>query len=84
MRKVDGLTYFWFINNFPKISSGYHSMRMYRETDCKIFRYKDLSVTFHDKPMGSGDSKDFTPPSGWMYPPPNTAMAAILNAVCGN
>ena len=75
IQKVDGYVYFWELHDFLKpLSNGSLSGSVYKQGDCKLFRFKTLSFVFYKEPMGRviGD----TPPvpkehQFWKYPPPN-------------
>ena len=82
IRKVDGYVYFWDLADFLKPINKYLSAKLYRQGDCKLFRYKDLMVIWHKNNMGRGTSDNFTPPEKWKYPPPNSTIEIVLSAVC--
>jgi hypothetical protein len=83
IRKHGGFVYFWFLVEYLKpIKSGTLSTRNYRQGDCKLFRFKDLSLFSHKEPMGGGTSNPYTPPDKWWYPSPNSANEIILKQVC--
>ena len=84
MRKVDGFVYYWELNDYLKpLRGGYLSFKIYQQGDCKLFRYKTLSTSFHKEPMGGGSGKSFTyNDNDWKYPPPNSSGETILKEVC--
>ena len=83
IRKHGGYVYFWYLSDLLKpIERGILSAKTYKQGDCKLFRYKDLSVFWHKEPMGGGTGKPYTPPDKWYYPPPDTVGETILNKVC--
>ena len=85
IRKHGGYVYWWELNDYLKQTDGAWSVKIYKQADCKMFRYKDLSGSFHKEPMGGGDGKVSEPPEhlkGWIYPPPDTVAEFILKAVC--
>jgi hypothetical protein len=83
IRKHDGFVYFWTLLDLLKPDPyGDMSYKMYHQGDCKLFRYKILSGSFHKEPMGGGTGEPYTPPDKWVYPPPNTPMEPILKSVC--
>ena len=52
IRKVDEYIYFWGLNDYLKpIRHGHFSNKFYKQGDCKLFRYKLLSFSFHVEPM---------------------------------
>ena len=84
IRKHDGFVYYWELQDFLKpITGGYLSAKVYIQVDCKLFRYKNLSISTHKEPMGGGTGKTFTyNDDKWFYPPPNTVIETILKSVC--
>ena len=83
IRKVDGYVYWWELADYVNPSKhGDLSARAYAQGDCKLFRTKHLSVSFHKEPMGRGTGQVITPKPKWMFPPPNSNMESILKQVC--
>ena len=84
IRKHDGYVYWWNLMDYLKPSStGRLSAKTYNQGDCKLFRYKRLSYSFHDEPMGTGAGEVQEPEQkGWRYPPPNSGDEIILKQVC--
>ena len=83
MRKVDGFVYFWRMSDLLKPDQdGDLSYKVYNQGDCKLFRNKRLSVSYHKEPMGGGTGKNFTPPDKWEYPSPKSSFESILKSVC--
>ena len=72
IRKHDGYLYFWELADYLKpISGGYFSAKNYVQADCKLFRFKTLSYSFHNEQMGGGTGDVQEPiKKGWVYPPP--------------
>ena len=55
IRKHGGYVYFWKLTDYLKLTKyGVLSNQMYKQGDCKVFRYKVLSFSFHKEPMGGG------------------------------
>ena len=81
MRKADGFIYFWYLLDYSKPIDGYLSLKRYYQGDCKIFRLKYLSSSFHKEPFGGGIGQS-TPPVEWVYPSPNSINEYILKSVC--
>ena len=84
IRKHDGFIYYWDLIDLLKPNeNGWMSVKLYNQGDCKLFRYKRLSYSFHKEPMGGG-SGDVEEPGkkGWRYPAPNTLGETKLNLVC--
>jgi len=84
--KHGGYVYFWRLNDYFKPVYGDLSSKVYNQGDCKLFRYKWLSLSFHKEPMGKGIGDRIEIPGkhkDWIYPPPNTANETILKSVCG-
>ena len=82
IRKVDGYVYFWYLSDYLKPTEGDLSSKIYNQGDCKLFRYKVLSYSFHKEPMGGGTGEPYTPPDKWDYPPPDSVGETILKSVC--
>ena len=84
IRKVDGFVYYWVLVDYLKPeNTGELSAKAYQQGDCKLFRYKYLSISSHKEPMGVGSGKSFTyNDNDWKYPPPNSSGEVILKEVC--
>ena len=86
IRKHSGYVYFWYLMDYLKPSvTGRLSDKTYSQVDCKLFRYKWLSVFFHNEPMGggTGDAFRLSPKyKDWLYPPPNSSIEETLKQVC--
>ena len=83
IRKVDGYVYYWVLIDYLKPIQGDLSGKVYKQGDCKLFRYKELSFSFHKQPMGGGTGDVQEPvKKGWQYPPPNSSVENILKIVC--
>jgi hypothetical protein len=85
IRKHDGYVYFWSLINYSKPSPmGSFSAKIYRQGDCKLFRHKRLSSSYHPKPMGGGtyDTLSNVPDKNWDYPPPNSPDEIMLKRIC--
>ena len=84
IRKVDGYVYWWDMTDYLKPSEGDLSAKVYNQGDCKLFRFKQLSFSFHKEPMGGGTGEVFNPKNpDWEYPPPNSVIETALKSVCG-
>ena len=83
IRKHGGYVYWWDLIDYLKPNEyGTLSSKNYRQGDCKLFRFKGLSSSFHNEPMGEGTAPPFTPPEKWYYPSPNSSIEEILKIVC--
>ena len=84
IRKHDGNVYWWALNdNLKPTKYGHLSTKIYKQGDCKLFRFKNLSFSFHKEPMGNGPGDVQEPvKKGWKYPPPNSSQERILKRVC--
>jgi len=85
IRKVDGYVYYWFLGDLLKPDKyGNLSSKVYKQGDCKLFRFKVLSDTYYNQPMGKGDKTGGSnkPDKEWNHPPPNSPMEFILKEVC--
>ena len=86
IRKHDGYVYWWDLGDYLKPNKyGNLSDKSYSQGDCKLFRYKILSTSFHTEPMGKGTpSSSNKPKKEWSYPPPNGVAERILKSVCAS
>ena len=84
IRKHGGYVYYWRLRDGLKPSKqGTLSAKVYHQGDCKLFRYKSLSYSFHKEPMGRGTGNiDNKPDKEWNYPSPNSVIEDILKKVC--
>ncbi|MDA9185711.1 hypothetical protein N9O40_00135 [Planktomarina sp.] len=84
IRKHDGYVYFWRLrDNLKPDEFGDLSAKVYYEGDCKLFRFKTLSYSFHKEPMGGGTGDVQEPvKKGWKYPEPDSVSEIYLKEVC--
>ena len=86
IRKHGGYVYFWELGDYLKpTKQGHLSAKTYIQGDCKLFRFKVLSFSFHKEPMGRGTGdvqKPVKESQGWKYPSPNSVNEVILKSVC--
>ena len=84
IRKHDGYVYWWDLTDYLKpAETGTLSAKAYVQGDCKLFRFKALSFSFHKEPMGGGTGDSYNPENPeWDYPPPDSAMETKLKSVC--
>ena len=84
IRKNDGYIYWWQMMDLLKPNKfGFLSNKSYKQGDCKLFRYKGLSFSFHKEPMGGGTGEvDNNSDKDWTYPPPDTMDETLLKSVC--
>ena len=85
IRKHDGFVYFWELGDYLKpTKNGILSAKVYNQGDCKLFRFKGLSDSYHTQSMGEGtpSTTSNTPDKDWKYPPPDSAIEHILKKVC--
>jgi hypothetical protein len=84
IRKHDGYVYWWQLGDYLKPTKyGDLSSKTYNQVDCKLFRFKSLSYSFHKEPMGGGTGvMDNVPDKEWRYPSPNSVNEIILKSVC--
>jgi len=84
IRKHDGYVYYWTLSDYLKpLTAGYLSAKLYKQGDCKLFRFKVLSGSFHKEPMGGGTGKTENAKNPeWIYPPPASINETMLKAVC--
>jgi hypothetical protein len=86
IRKHNGYVYYWDLESSLKpYKSGELSSKTYKQGDCKIFRFKNLTYHFHLEPMGEGTGVVQKPKGNegnWKYPPPKSMTGLILKSVC--
>jgi hypothetical protein len=84
IRKHDGYVYWWELLDYLKpTSTGRLSGKTYNQGDCKLFRLKILSYSFHNEPMGGGTGDTGNvPDEGWDYPSPDSSVEEVLQSVC--
>ena len=61
------------------------SYKIHTQGDCKLFRYKVLSVSAHKRIMGEGTGEVVEPVKeleGWIYPPSNSEIENALKKFC--
>ena len=80
----DGYVFWWELTDLLKpTETGILSAKTYHQGDCKLFRHKTLSFSFHKRPMGGGIGDVQEPiKKGWNYSPPNSSSEDILKSVC--
>ena len=85
IRKHGGYVYWWdLLDRLKPTETGVLSSKVYNQGDCKVFRFKNLSYSFHKEPMGGGTGDVQEPVNkSWKYPSPNSAMEFALKKVCG-
>jgi hypothetical protein len=84
IRKHGGYVYWWDLTDHLKPTDyGDLSGKIYKQGDCKLFRFKALSFSHHNQPMGQGTGDSNSPKNPeWIYPPPNSTFEVVLKSVC--
>ena len=83
IRKHGEYVYWWTLVDYLKPMEGDLSAKRYWEGDCKLFRLRYLSGSYHKEPMGGGTAEPSTySGDDWKYPSPNSAMEFLLKKVC--
>ena len=83
IRKHDGYVYYWVMADYLKPTEyGHLSAKVYIQGDCKLFRFKELSISQHKEPLGGGTGDIDTQLQDWTYPPPNAGSEIILEYIC--
>ena len=70
-----------------KNKHGDFSDKMYARGDCETFQSKNLSSSFHKKPMGNNlgtiiDVSKYPKYASWRYPSPGSSQETVLKRVC--
>ena len=79
IRKHDGFVYYWVLGDYLKPQNGNLSAKVYTQGDCKLFRYKILSVFGHKEPMGAGTGESYQVEEKWEYPPPDDFLKSVCS-----
>ena len=83
IEKVDGFVYWWDVTDFLKPTpEEYLSVRGYKQGDCKLFKFKNMTFFFHKDAMGKGVGDFYVPPERWNIPPQGTISEIAMKAVC--
>ena len=82
IRKHDGFVYWWELGDYLKPQMGYLSAKSYNQGDCKLFRFKVLSYSWHKEPMGGGTGLTVNIPDNWRYPNPKLIDEYKLKTIC--
>ena len=84
IRKQDGHVYYWYLIDYLRSDpDGDLSYKNYKQGDCKLFRFKSLSFSFHKDPMGGGTGETGNPENPeWNYPSPDSVNKILLKKVC--
>jgi hypothetical protein len=79
IKEHDGYVYYWSLVDYLKPTpNGVLSVKIYKQGDCKLFRFKRLSYSFHKEPMGGGNGDSNSPKNlEWVYSPNSTSEAAL-------
>ena len=84
IKKHGGYVYWWDLSDYLiPTKSGHLSIKMYKQGDCGVNRYKILSFIFYRQPMGEGENvTDALSKPEWVYPPPGSIASDLLNYAC--
>ena len=82
IRKHDGFVYWWELGDYLKPQMGYLSAKSYNQGDCKLFRLKVLSYSWHKEPMGGGTGITVNIPDNSGFPDPKSIDGHKLKSVC--
>lgn len=85
IRKHNGFVYFWSLNDYLKPNTeGSFSGVVYKEVDCKVFRFRYLSDKYFKGQMGRGEYNGGSDKADkdWRYPSPNSVSETVLKSVC--
>ena len=68
IRKHGGYVYWWDLVDYLKPDKdGDLSYKSYNQGDCKLFRLRILSMSFHTEPMGGGNGEQQNHDKKWIY-----------------
>ena len=85
IRKHSETIEFWVLADYAKSDKyGDWSWTVYYEGDCKLFRARILSDSFHPEPMGQGfpTSSSSEPDEKWTHISTNSPSGDALKSVC--
>ena len=84
IKEHGGYVYWWDLSDYLiPTKSGHLSIKMYKQGDCGVNRFKNLSFIFYRQPMGEGENvTDSLSKPEWVYPPPGSIASDLLNYVC--
>ena len=85
IKNTNGYTYYWEMINYAEPTDKYLSIATYREADCDLHRFKDLTFNGYTQEMAEGvpetiDLTEFV--EDWAYPIANTLGEFIFSSVC--
>ena len=83
IEKVNQYIFYKYLSNFNKPIKGIKSASTFAQVDCKLMRFKRVSIKVYKKPMGQNliGSRAHNQEE-WDYPQPKSSMGNILNFVC--
>ena len=85
IKNTNGYTYYWEMINYAEPTDKYLSIATYREADCDLHRFKDLTFNGYTQEMAEGEPEtiDLTKlEEDWAYPIANTLGEFIFSSVC--
>ena len=86
IKKKDGYVYYWELGDYLKPNEfGDLSAKVYREVDCKLFRFKVLGDSYYTEPMGRGTpsaSSNIADKEWSQKTTLNSAAYSVLKKVC--
>jgi len=86
IKKKDGYVYYWELGDYLKPNEfGDLSAKVYREVDCKLFRFKVLGDSYYTEPMGRGTpsaSSNIADKEWSDLTTHNSAAYSVLKKVC--
>jgi hypothetical protein len=82
IRKHDGYVYYWRLSDLLELTRGLLSVKIYKQGDCKFFRLKYSSLSFHRETTSGGtDKMNNVLDKVWTYSSPNSSNKIILKSV---
>ena len=85
MTKNDGYIYYWEMTNYANPTDRFLSIATYREADCDLHRFKDLTFNGYTQEMAEGEPEtiDLTKlEEDWAHPIANSLGEFIFSSVC--
>tara|TARA_A100001011_G_scaffold177111_1_gene185801 strand:+ start:103 stop:474 length:372 start_codon:yes stop_codon:yes gene_type:complete len=82
IKKHNGLVYYWFLVDLPKLKIGDHSLISRWKVDCGEEKQTILSHTYYSQAMGKGRITFDDTFNKINYPKPNTVGHTTMKFVC--
>ena len=85
LKREGDYIYFWSLRDYAKMNKwGDLSSKKYLKVDCKNYKFKFLSDSYHNRQMGEGISVEVSnkPDKDWNNTNSNSVMGFVFQNVC--